>query len=177
VNKGRLGHEAILLASLILQDSPRAEIRIARVLPAAVHGPGAFRADVPVLRCHRRADATGRVCPVNGLRRGEPRNHARLVGVDSVFHLAALLHAPERLHTIYKSQTFPTTGFGHVYNLKPDLAAKVKEGFFSFPWEGSALKKEFEKSGEAKFIPITYKGHWDVVRKIDAANNVSYKCK
>jgi phosphonate transport system substrate-binding protein len=83
----------------------------------------------------------------------------------------------EQVVTIYKSQTFPTTGFGHVYNLKPDLAAKVKEGFFSFPWEGSALKKEFEKSGEAKFIPITYKGHWDVVRKIDAANNVSYKCK
>lgn len=83
----------------------------------------------------------------------------------------------EQVRTIYKSQTFPTTGFGHVYNLDPALAKKVREAFFSFPWEGSELKKEFEKSGEAKFIPITYKGHWDVVRKIDTANNVSYKCK
>jgi len=83
----------------------------------------------------------------------------------------------EQVKTIYKSQTFPTTGYGHVYNLKPELAAKVKEAFFSYPWEGSALKAEFEKSGEAKFIPITYKNHWDVVRKIDAANDVSYTCK
>ena len=82
-----------------------------------------------------------------------------------------------QVKSIYKSQTFPTTGYGHVYNLKPELAAKVKEAFFSFPWEGSALKAEFEKSGEAKFIPITYKKHWDVIRKIDAANNVSYACK
>jgi phosphonate transport system substrate-binding protein len=79
--------------------------------------------------------------------------------------------------SIYRSQTFPTTGYGHVYNLKPELAAKVREAFSTFPWEGSALKAEFEKSGEAKFLPITYKQHWEVVRKIDSAMNVSYKCK
>ena len=84
---------------------------------------------------------------------------------------------PEQVKSIYKSQTFPTTGYGHVYNLKPDLAAKVREAFFSFQWEGSELKKEFEKSGEAKFVPITYKANWEVVRKIDAANDVSYACK
>jgi len=84
---------------------------------------------------------------------------------------------PEQIKSIYKSQTFPTTGYGHVYNLEPKLAAKVKEAFFSFPWQGSDLQKEFEKSGEAKFIPISYKQHWDVVRKIDAAMNVSYTCK
>jgi phosphonate transport system substrate-binding protein len=83
----------------------------------------------------------------------------------------------DQFKTVYKSQTFPTTGYGHVYNLKPELAAKVREAFFSFPWEGSDLKKEFEKSGEAKFIPITYQKQWDVIRKIDAANNVSYTCK
>jgi phosphonate transport system substrate-binding protein len=84
---------------------------------------------------------------------------------------------PEQVKSIYPSQTFPTTGYGHVYNLKPELAEKVKQAFFSFPWEGSELKKEFEKSGEAKFIPITYKQHWDVVRKIDAASDVKYTCK
>jgi len=80
-----------------------------------------------------------------------------------------------KLRSIYKSQTFPTTGYGHVYNLKPELAAKVKEAFFSFPWEGSKLKAEFKK--EDKFVPITYQRHWAVIRKIDAANNVSYACK
>jgi phosphonate transport system substrate-binding protein len=83
----------------------------------------------------------------------------------------------DQFKSVYKSQTFPTTGYGHVYNLKPELAAKVHEAFFTYPWEGSELKKEFEKSGEAKFIPITYKNHWDVIRKIDAANDVSYTCK
>jgi phosphonate transport system substrate-binding protein len=83
----------------------------------------------------------------------------------------------EQLKTIYKSQTFPTTGYGVVYNLKPDLQAKIKEAFLSFPWEGSDLAKEFSKSGEAKFIEITHKKDWDVVRKIDAAMNVKYTCK
>jgi phosphonate transport system substrate-binding protein len=84
---------------------------------------------------------------------------------------------PEQVKSIYKSQTFPTTGYGHVYNLKPELAEKVKQAFSTFPWEGSELKKEFEKSGEAKFIPITYKEHWDVVRRVDSAMNVKYTCK
>jgi phosphonate transport system substrate-binding protein len=80
-----------------------------------------------------------------------------------------------KLRSLYKSQTFPTTGYGYVHNLKPEVAAKVKEAFFSFPWAGSKLKEEFKK--EDKFVPITYKEHWDVIRKIDAANNVSYACK
>ena len=83
----------------------------------------------------------------------------------------------EQVKTIYKSQTFPTTGYGVVYNLKPELQAKVKEAFFSFPWAGSDLEKEFSKSGEAKFIEITHKKDWDVVRKIDAAMSVKYTCK
>jgi phosphonate transport system substrate-binding protein len=84
-----------------------------------------------------------------------------------------------KIRSIYKSQTFPTTGYGHAYNLKPELAAKVREAFFTFNWEGSALLKEFEKSNppQQKFMPITYKEHWKVVRDIDAAMNVSYACK
>jgi phosphonate transport system substrate-binding protein len=50
----------------------------------------------------------------------------------------------DQVKTIYRSQKFPTTGYGHVYNLKPELAAKVKEAFFSFKWEGSALLEEFK---------------------------------
>jgi len=83
----------------------------------------------------------------------------------------------DQVVSIYKSQTFPTTGFGYAHNLKPELQEKIKEAFFTFDWEGSALKEEFARSGEEQFIPITYKSHWDVIRKIDAANGVSYACK
>jgi len=83
----------------------------------------------------------------------------------------------EQIKTVYKSQTFPTTSYGVVNNLKPELQEKIKEAFFSFPWEGSELQKEFSKSGAAKFVEITYKEHWDVVRKIDEAMGVQYTCK
>lgn len=84
---------------------------------------------------------------------------------------------PEQINIIYTSQTFPTTGYGVVYNLKPELQDKIREAFFSFNWDGTKLQKEFEKSGEAKFIPITFKEDWEVIRKIDDANSVSYACK
>jgi len=85
----------------------------------------------------------------------------------------------EQVKTIYKSETFPTTGYGYAYNLKPELAEKVKQAFFTFNWEGSALLKEFEKSDppQEKFIPITYKQHWQVVRDIDKALGVNYSCR
>jgi len=79
--------------------------------------------------------------------------------------------------TIYTSQTFPTTGFGVVYNLKPELQDQIKDAFFSFDWEGSSLLEEFSKSGEEQFIEMNYKDFWDVIRKIDAANGVSYACE
>ncbi|MBM9536245.1 phosphate/phosphite/phosphonate ABC transporter substrate-binding protein [Desulfobulbus alkaliphilus] len=84
---------------------------------------------------------------------------------------------PEQIVTIYTSQTFPTTGYGVVYNLHPELQRKVQQAFFTFPWEGSALEEEFKNSGEAQFIPITYKEHWAVVRTIDAAMGVQYDCR
>lgn len=90
----------------------------------------------------------------------------------------------DQVKVIYTSQTFPTTGFGMVYNLKPELQEKIKEAFFSFKWDKpdgtpTSLKVEFSKSKppEGQFLPITYKTHWDVIRKIDKANGVSYACK
>lgn len=83
----------------------------------------------------------------------------------------------EQLVSIYKSQTFPTTGYGMAYNLKPELQEKIKQAFFTFDWKGTKLEKEFASANQIKFIPITFKEHWDVVRKIDDAMGVSYTCK
>ncbi len=82
---------------------------------------------------------------------------------------------PAKIRSIYKSQTFPTSSYGYAYNLDPALVAKIKEAFFSFPWEGSTLAAEFKKEG--KFIPIDFKKDWAVLRKIDEATGVQYTCK
>lgn len=78
--------------------------------------------------------------------------------------------------SIYKSQTFPTTGFGTTHALHPVLKAQVRHAFFSFDWEGTKLKAEFEKSNEGQFLNMNYQDFWAVIRKIDAANGVEYSC-
>lgn len=85
----------------------------------------------------------------------------------------------DQLVSIYKSQTFPTTGYGVVYNLKPELQDKIKEAFFSFDWEGSRLLAEFQTSEppQEKFVPITFKDNWSVIRQIDEVTGVSYDCQ
>ena len=81
----------------------------------------------------------------------------------------------DQYRTIYKSETFPTTGYGYANNLDPTVAAKIKQAFFTFEWEGSDLQAEFKKEG--RFVSIHYKSDWNVIRKIDAANGVNYSCK
>ncbi|MBB3183032.1 phosphonate transport system substrate-binding protein [Halomonas fontilapidosi] len=82
----------------------------------------------------------------------------------------------DQLEVIYQSDTFPTTSYGTVYNLAPELQEAIQESFFSFEWEGSALAEEFGRNGEEQFIPITFKEHWAVIRQIDEANGVEYDC-
>ncbi len=83
------------------------------------------------------------------------------------------------LVVLYTSQTFPTTGYGLAHNLTPALQDKIKDAFFTFNWEGSALLAEFAKSEPPNetFIPITFKENWAVIRQIDEASGVSYACQ
>jgi len=83
----------------------------------------------------------------------------------------------EDVKVIYKSQTFPTTGFGTAHNLVPELKENIRNAFFSFEWEGTSLQEEFEKSNEGQFLEMTYQEFWEVIRKIDTANGVSYACE
>ncbi|WP_227272134.1 phosphate/phosphite/phosphonate ABC transporter substrate-binding protein [Roseobacter weihaiensis] len=82
----------------------------------------------------------------------------------------------DQLISIYKSQTFPTTGYGTAHNLTPELQQKIRDAFFSFEWEGTSLQEEFGKNGEAQFLEMTYQDFWSVIRTIDEANGVSYEC-
>jgi len=70
-------------------------------------------------------------------------------------------------HFVYTSQSFPSTAYGHVYNLHPDLAAKVREAYLTFDWTGSGLDAEFNDVNS--FQAIDYARDWEVLRVIAAA--------
>ena len=73
----------------------------------------------------------------------------------------------DQYRVIFKSNDFPTAGFGYVWNLKPELAAKIKDAFFSFQWKGTGVEREFAASNQTKFAPIEYKNDFALVRRID----------
>lgn len=76
--------------------------------------------------------------------------------------------AADDVKIIYESDSFPATAYGYVYNLAPDLAAKVAEAFLTFDWEGTSLKAEFADSDQ--FVAVEYAKDWAVLRQIDAAS-------
>jgi phosphonate transport system substrate-binding protein len=74
----------------------------------------------------------------------------------------------DQLRFTYESQPFPSTGYGYVYNLAPELAEKVREAFLTFDWEGTKLDAEF---GDVDtFMEINYQEDWAVLRQIAAAS-------
>ena len=81
----------------------------------------------------------------------------------------------DKIRVLYQSETFPTTGFGPVYDLKPELKEAVQEAFFSFPWEGSVLQEEFANAN--RFLPITYEKHWEMIREVDGVFEDGYSCR
>lgn len=79
---------------------------------------------------------------------------------------------PDGLRMVYATDYFPTTSFGYAHNLTPELKEKIREAFLSYDFEGTPLGEEF--SDVDKFIPITYKQHWKVIRTIQSENDVQY---
>ncbi|WP_422071259.1 phosphate/phosphite/phosphonate ABC transporter substrate-binding protein [Tranquillimonas rosea] len=82
------------------------------------------------------------------------------------------LYDPENVRIVWESDPFPTTSYAYAHDLAPELKEKIEEAFFSFDFEGTALGEEF--AGVSKFIPITYKDQWKVIRQIQKANGVEY---
>ncbi|WP_274424904.1 phosphate/phosphite/phosphonate ABC transporter substrate-binding protein [Chelativorans sp. YIM 93263] len=82
------------------------------------------------------------------------------------------LYDPEEVKIVWESQPFPTTSYTYAHNLDPELVDSIKEAFFSFDFQGTALGEEFE--GVSQFVPITYEEDWAVIRQIQEANGVEY---
>jgi phosphonate transport system substrate-binding protein len=76
---------------------------------------------------------------------------------------------PDQYRSIFKSESFPTAGFGYTYRLKPELAAKVKEAMSTFQWPGTGVEREFASAKYNKLVPLSYKEDWRLVRTIDDA--------
>jgi phosphonate transport system substrate-binding protein len=72
---------------------------------------------------------------------------------------------------LYKSPVFPTSSFAHAHDLKPELAAKVKECFLAFRFTPE-MTKEF--NGDDRFFPITYRETWAVVREVAEKTGTPY---
>jgi phosphonate transport system substrate-binding protein len=72
---------------------------------------------------------------------------------------------------VYKSPIFPTSSFAHAHDLKPDLAAKVKQCFFAFRFTPE-MSKEFNDND--RFVAITYKDTWAVVREVAEKTGTPY---
>jgi phosphonate transport system substrate-binding protein len=72
---------------------------------------------------------------------------------------------------IYRSAVFPTSSFAHAHDLKPELAAKLKQCFYEFRFPAE-MQKEF--NGDDRFLPITYQKEWAVVRDVAEKSGTPY---
>jgi phosphonate transport system substrate-binding protein len=68
---------------------------------------------------------------------------------------------------IYTSADFPRAAIGYVYNLKPELAAKVKDALLTFDFKGTALEPRFTPFNVDHFAALNYFNDWALVRMID----------
>ena len=72
---------------------------------------------------------------------------------------------------LYRSPIFPVSPFAYAHDLKPELASKLKECFYSFRFTAE-MQKEF--SGADRFLPITYQKDWAVVRDVAEKSGTPY---
>ena len=72
---------------------------------------------------------------------------------------------------LYRSPVFPTSSFAYAHDLKPDLAKKLTDCFYSFRFT-PAMTKEF--NGDDRFLPITYAKDWKVVRDVAEKSGTPY---
>lgn len=77
----------------------------------------------------------------------------------------------EDVREIYRSPVFPTSSFAYAHDLKPELAKKLTECFYSFRFPES-MQKEF--NGDDRFLPITYQKDWKVVREVAEKSGTPY---
>lgn len=77
----------------------------------------------------------------------------------------------EDFRVLYESELFPTNGYVHAHDLKPELAAKIRSCFFSYKFTPEETK---EFNGEDRYVPVSYKERWAVVREVAAKTGAPF---
>lgn len=167
------GPRGYTLVALVKADSPYKSLadlkgkRVAHTSPSSNSGNLAPRVLFPPLGLTPDTDykplmSGGHDKSILGVVRGDYDMAAvasdvleRMIGRDTVKR--------SDVRVLYESEVFPTNGYVHAHDLKPELASKVRECFFNYPFPPE-LQKEF--NGEDRFVPITYKEKWAVVREV-----------
>jgi phosphonate transport system substrate-binding protein len=73
----------------------------------------------------------------------------------------------DRFRTIYESERFPPATFGYVQFLPKDMTDKICATFLEFQSEDTSLQPVFEAAGVKKFVPLSYKQDFALIRRID----------
>jgi phosphonate transport system substrate-binding protein len=72
---------------------------------------------------------------------------------------------------IYESPIFPTSSFAYAHDLKPELAKKIVDCFFTFRFTPD-MTKGF--NGDDRFVPINYLKDWAIVRDVAEKSGMPY---
>lgn len=78
----------------------------------------------------------------------------------------------DALRVVYESKPFPRTGYGYVYNLKPELAEQIVAAFLDFDFMNSSLFEEFKDT--KGFTRVDYKEDWMNVVAIQHETGATY---
>jgi phosphonate transport system substrate-binding protein len=74
-----------------------------------------------------------------------------------------------KLQVIDQSKPFPPATLGYVYNIKPELAEKIRKAMLDFSWANTGLEKQFAGSHATKFVPVSYKNDFEWARIVAEA--------
>ena len=83
----------------------------------------------------------------------------------------------DQYRVLYESESFPTASMGMAYNIKPELAGKIREALMTFDWKGTTLEKELAASAKTTFLPVNYKNDFSLLRKIDDVTGTKHEIK
>ena len=77
----------------------------------------------------------------------------------------------ENFRVIWESDPFPTSSFALAHDLRPELAARIRQCFFDYRFP-EAMRRDL--GGNDRFWPATYAEHWAPVRAVADAVNAPY---
>jgi phosphonate transport system substrate-binding protein len=73
----------------------------------------------------------------------------------------------DQYRVIYESERFPPAAFGHIHNLDPEIAMKIRTVMTDHELPEGPLRELFAHIPGARIVPVTYKDDWALIRRID----------